>query len=84
MEVIVVQNATLLAVVAGFVRDVAGYLENALRDGKVEPYEVKKLAGTILAYIGTVNLLAIGLSPETATVVTVIVDMLRTGLAKLG
>lgn len=72
--------ATVLAIVAGLLRSVFGWAENALRDGKIEDYEWRQLAGTIAAYIGGINAMSIGLEPEIATVVVIILDMLRTGL----
>lgn len=75
-----VVTATLLALLAGLIRNVAGWLENALKDGKIEAYEWKQLIGTIIAYIGTINVMAIGLDPEIATAVMIIIDILRSAL----
>lgn len=75
--------ATILALVAGLIRNVAGFLENALRDGVITTYEWKQLAGTVVAYIGTINVLAIGLDPETAVVVALVLDLVRTTLKSL-
>ncbi len=55
-------------------------MENALRDGKIDDYEVKQLAGTLATYVATINVLALGLTPEYATVVAYVLDMVRTAL----
>lgn len=39
---------TLAIIVGGAVRSVAGWLENALRDGKITKFEIGKLISTIL------------------------------------
>jgi ABC-type proline/glycine betaine transport system permease subunit len=75
-------TATLLAIAAGIVRCVAGWLENALRDGEIQSFEWKQLAGTLAVFIGTVNVLSLGLKPETATIVAFALDMIRTALKK--
>ena len=80
MEPVTFLWASVLAIAAGLLRSVFGWAENALRDGKVEAFEWKQLAGTIAMFLGTVNVLSIGLAPETATVIAVVLDMVRTGL----
>jgi biotin transporter BioY len=75
--------ATYFAILAGIVRVVCGWLENALRDGKVEKFEWKQLAGTLAVFIGGINVLSLGLKPETATVVMFVLDMIRTALQKI-
>lgn len=76
-------TATLLAIGAGVVRVVAGWLENVLRDGEVEPFEWQQLAGTLAVFIGAINILSLGLTPEQATVVMFVLDMIRTALQKI-
>jgi hypothetical protein len=83
MEAMTFVVASVLAIVAGLLRCVFGWAENALRDGEVDPFEWRQLAGTIAVYLGTVNVMSIGLSPETATVVMVVLDMVRTALKSL-
>jgi len=80
MEPITFVLASVLAIVAGAVRCVAGWLENALRDGVVESFEWRQLAGTIAVYLGTINVLSLGLDPGVATAVMVVLDMIRTAL----
>lgn len=80
MEIV---TATILAICAGLIRNICGFLENALRDGVITTYEWRQLAGTITVYLGTVNVLAIGLDPETAVVVALVLDMLRSALKSL-
>lgn len=76
-------TATLLAIVAGLIRCIAGWAENALRDGEVEPFEWKQLAGTLAVFIGGINILSLGLTPENATIVMFALDMIRTALEKI-
>jgi hypothetical protein len=75
--------ASVLAIVAGFLRCVFGWAENALRDGNVEEFEWRKLAGTIAIYLGTINVMSLELAPTMATVVTLILDMVRTALKSI-
>lgn len=85
MDTIIIDigTATLLAIVAGVIRVLAGWVENVLRDGKVEPFEWKQLAGTLAVFIAGINVLSLGLTPEQATMVMFALDMLRTALAKI-
>lgn len=75
--------ATVLALIAGALRCVFGWAENALRDGVVTKFEWQQLAGTMAIYLGSINVMAIGIDPRYATVVMVVLDMIRTGLAKI-
>jgi len=75
--------ATVLALIAGALRCFFGWAENALRDGKIETFEWQQLAGTMAIYIGSINVMAIGIDPRYATMVMVVLDMIRTGLTKL-
>lgn len=51
----------LAGITAGFLRNTAGYLENYLKDGKLDKYELKQLAGTMLKYFAYTTLLSFGL-----------------------
>ena len=83
LEAMTFVTATVLAIVAGLLRSVFGWAENALRDGKIEAFEWRQLAGTIAVYLGSINIMAIGIAPELATAVMVVIDMIRTGLKSL-
>jgi len=83
LEVSTFLLATIIALIAGAIRCIFGFLENALRDGKIDPFEWKQLAGTMAVYIAGIDVMAIGLDPRYATVVMVVLDMIRTGLAKI-
>ena len=83
LEAMTFVTATVLAIIAGLLRCVFGWAENALRDGKVDSFEWRQLAGTIAVYLGTINVMSIGLAPETATVVAVVLDMVRTALKSI-
>ena len=78
-----VLTATILALIAGLLRNIFGWAENSLRDGVITSYEWKQLAGTVAYYLGTINVMAIGLDPEMAVVVAIVLDMIRTGLKGL-
>jgi len=75
--------ATVLALIAGALRSFFGWAENALRDGVVTKFEWQQLAGTMAIYLGGINVMAIGIDPQLATVVMVVIDMIRTGLKSL-
>jgi len=53
--------AALAGILAGFLRNLAGYLENYLKDGKLDKFEIKQLAGTMIKYFAYVTLLSFGL-----------------------
>jgi hypothetical protein len=80
LEAMTFVTASILAIIAGLLRCVFGWAENALRDGKVEAFEWRQLAGTIAVYLGTVNVMSIGLDPKMATAAMVVLDMIRTAL----
>lgn len=52
--------AIIVAAVVGLLRSVAGWLENALKDGVIDEFEYKQLAGTIVKYISAIVLLMLG------------------------
>jgi biotin transporter BioY len=83
MDMGIFVSATFWAIVAGFIRVIAGWVENALRDGKIEKFEWLQLLGTLAVFIGGINVLSLGLDPKTATVVWFILDVIRTALAKI-
>lgn len=53
--------AGLTAIGAGLLRAVAGWVENAWKDGKIDDFEWKQLGGTIVKYFSLVMLLMVGL-----------------------
>ncbi|MFH1528700.1 MAG: hypothetical protein ABIG69_18995 [Bacteroidota bacterium] len=67
--------AAVTAVSAGLLRNVAGWLENSLKDGKVDEFEIRQLAGTIIKYFASVSILMIGLPIDQAVVGTFILDV---------
>ena len=84
------------AVVAGLLRATAGWLENALRDGKIDELEWKQLGGTVVQYFSYIMLLMLGVQPASeaignpitqtaavslATTVAFVLESLRTSLA---
>ena len=78
---------TILAVPIGAtVRNLAGWLENALKDGKVSKYEWGQLGSTILK-VGVLSvgaILGLGMDPVSATGVGVMADFGINALKKAG
>ncbi len=75
-------NAVALSVSAGLVRNATGYLENALKDGKLDKYEVKQLLGTVAKYFGAILLLSLGMPVESATALTFGLDVAQSAVKK--
>ena len=74
---------SLLAIpLAGGLRSFAGWLENALKDGKIDTFEWGKLFGTILevAVISVAALYGLNLSAESAAGVGLLGSFLLSGL----
>jgi len=67
--------AVLAAVSAGLLRSVAGWLENSLKDGKIDEFELKQLGGTVVKYFASVSLLALGLPIEQAVAGAFVLDV---------
>ena len=82
VDVAIIPTAAMAAIVAGLLRNVAGWAENALRDGKVEPYEWRQLAGTIIGYFAAITLLAQGLDVGEAVAATYGLDAIRGAFKK--
>lgn len=68
----------LVPVVAGVLRSVSGWLENALEDGKVSAYEWKLLGSSILRIVvlSVAIFLGIGVDPVGASALGVGADYL--------
>jgi len=66
--------AVIAALAAGLLRSVAGWLENALKDGKVDAFEMKQLGGTMVKYFASVSLLMLGLPVEQAVAGAFVLD----------
>lgn len=78
-----IPEATMAAILAGLLRNVAGWLENAYKDGKIEKYEIKQLFGTIIKYFSYIMLLMIGLPIEQAVVGTFVIDATTSSVRKI-
>ncbi len=63
-----VPTALVVAVAVGLLRNITGWYENAMKDGKVDDYEIKQLIGTMVKYFSGVMLLMVGLPVEEAVV----------------
>ena len=66
--------AILAAVSAGLLRNIAGWLENSLKDGAIDEFEVKQLGGTMIKYFASVSLLMLGLPVEQAVAGAFVLD----------
>lgn len=74
--------AVLAAIVAGLLRSIAGYIENVYKDGNDQPYEAKKLVGTIVQYFAYIILLMLGLPAGPAVAGAFVVDAVKSALTK--
>lgn len=74
--------AIIAAVSAGLLRSLAGWLENSLKDGKIDEYEIKQLGGTVVKYFASVSLLALGLPIEQAVAGAFVLDAGTSALKK--
>ena len=72
--------AAVAAVGAGFLRSLAGWIENAYKDGKVDEFEVKQLIGTVIKYFAGVSLLMLGLPVGEAVAGVFILDATTSAL----
>ncbi len=70
-----VPMAVIAAVTAGLLRNVAGWLENSLKDGKIDDFEVKQLCGTVIKYFASVSILMLGLPLEQAVTGAFVLDV---------
>jgi len=73
-------TTALAAVSAGLLRNIAGWLENALKDGKIESYEWKQLIGTFVKYFSAITLLSLGLPVGEAVATTFGLDVVTSAL----
>ena len=60
-----IENAQVVIIVgalAGFLRNVAGWIENSYRDKVISDYEWKQLFATIIQYVGQTAILFLGIN----------------------
>lgn len=74
--------AVLAAIVVGLLRCIAGYIENVYKDGADQPFEAKKLIGTVVQYFGYIMLLMLGLPVGPAAAGAFLVDAGKSALTK--
>lgn len=67
--------AVITAVSAGLLRNVAGWMENSMKDGVIDEFEVKQLGGTIIKYFASVSILMLGLPLEQAVTGAFVLDV---------
>ncbi len=67
-------TTALVAVGAGLLRSVAGWLENSLEDGKISQPEWKLLGATVVKYVAYVVLLSLGLDMGQAVAGALVLD----------
>jgi hypothetical protein len=74
----------VIPVVAGGIRNLAGWLENSLKDGKIDSYEIGKLFGTILE-VGVISIsvmYGIGLDAVQASGIGILGSFLLSAIKK--
>lgn len=74
----------IIPVIAGGIRNIAGWLENSLKDGKIEGYEWGKLFGTILE-VGVISIsvmYGIGLDAVQASGIGILGSFLLSAIKK--
>jgi len=76
-----IPSAIALAVGAGAIRNLGGFVENILADGKVDAYELKQLGGTVVRYFVYILLLSMSVDIHTATAIAFGMDYFK-GLTK--
>ena len=74
--------AAITAVSAGLLRSIAGWLENSLKDGKIDEFEIKQLGGTMIKYFASVSILMLGLPIDQAVVGAFALDVGASALKK--
>mgnify|MGYP003394880873 CR=1 FL=1 len=70
-----IPEAAIAAILAGLLRNIAGWLVNTYKDGKVDEYEIKQLFGTIVQYFSSVMLLMVGMPVEQAVAGAFVLDV---------
>jgi len=78
-----IPSAVAMAVGAGMIRNLGGFLENALSDGKLDSYEIKKLGGTVLRYFVYILLLSLNFDMQTSTVIAFGMDYSKSLATKI-
>ncbi len=73
----VVPNAMVAAIAVGLIRNVIGWLINALEDGQITTFEVKQLVKTVATYIQYVMAFSIGMPVETAAIAAFSLDVVK-------
>lgn len=75
--------AVVAAIVIGLFRNILGWLENALKDGKIDEYEWKQLFRTVTKYFTYVMILMVGLPVDQAITAAFGLDILKSSLEKI-
>ena len=79
-----VPMTAIAAILAGLLRNIAGWLVNTYKDGKVDKYEIRQLFGTIIQYFASIMLLSQGMSIEQAVAGSFVLDTGASALKKSG
>ena len=72
----------IAALSAGLLRSIAGWLENSLKDGVIDEFEIKQLGGTMIKYFASISILMLGLPVDQAVVGAFILDVGASALKK--
>ena len=76
----------IIPVIAGGIRNIAGWLETSLKDGKIDTYEIGKLFGTILE-VGVISIsvmYGLGLDAVQASGIGVLGSFIISAIKKAG
>lgn len=76
----------VIPIIAGGIRNISGWAEASLKDGKIDRYEWGKLFGTIIE-VGVISLslmYGLGLDATSASGIGVLGSFLLSGLKKIG
>lgn len=76
----------LIPIIAGGIRNISGWAEASLKDGKIDKYEWSKLFGTIIE-VGVISfslMYGLGLDATSASGLGILGSFLLSGLKKMG
>lgn len=79
-----IPEAAIMAIVAGILRNVTGWFENAYKDGKLDEYEIKQLLGTVVKYFASISLLMLGFPLPEAIAGSFVLDVGTSAIKKMG
>lgn len=79
-----IPKAAITAISVGLLRNIAGWLENSYKDGKIDSHEKKQLIGTMIKYFSSVMILMLGMPLEQAVAGSFLLDTGTSAIKKIG